>query len=160
MLNDSISLHKISEVVLITDFCAANVHIWPIHTLCSVRTTLPCFYSLTAIPQLWHCSFHEAFQSSVTDVNMSSRFLPMELYSQIFEHFQLTTRDIATTDVTVKGRDVFIKLERLCSICLVSNDLHRIAWPILYRVFPFTSDSLGYMNYVTNDGGTKDVLYL
>jgi len=92
---------------------------------------------------------------------MTNRHLPAELYTQIFEYFQLTTCDIVTTGVQLKRQDDIVRLHTLCSICLVSSDFHHAAWPILYRVFPFTSDSLGFKKKQTpNHGENRDELYL
>ena len=91
---------------------------------------------------------------------MPTPHLPVELWTQIFEHFQLTSRDIPWHDVKLKLEEDFIKLHMLRNICLVSKSFHRIAWPILYRVFPFTSGSLEYGKHATNDGDSRDELYL
>lgn len=95
---------------------------------------------------------------------MSTRNLPVELWTQIFEHFQLNTRDyegdLEEFDIKVKRRDDFISLDTLRSICLVSKTFHRTASPILYRVFPFTSDSLEFRNHATSSGESRDELYL
>lgn len=87
----------------------------------------------------------------------------MELCTQIFEHFQLTSRGIESkerSDIEAKRRDDVIKLDTLRSICLVSKSFHWIASPILYRVFPFTSDSLGCGTHATNNDESRDELYL
>jgi hypothetical protein len=95
---------------------------------------------------------------------MSTQYLPAELWTQIFEHFQLTTRnyegDIAEFDTKVKCREDLVTLDTLRSLCLVSKTFHRTATPTLYRVFPFTSSSLGFGNHATNNGESKDELYL
>jgi hypothetical protein len=91
---------------------------------------------------------------------MPTPYLPVELCTQIFEHFQLTSRDLAWHDAKLKLQEDFIKLHTLRNICLVSKNFHRIAWPILYRVFPFTSGSLEFEKHATNDGESRDELYL
>lgn len=103
-------------------------------------------------------------QPTLMNPDMSTRHLPVELWTQIFEHFQLTTRDyegdMAEFDIRVKRRDDFSKLKTLRSICLVSKSFHQVAWPILYRVFPFTRDSLQYEWHFKHNGGCTDELYL
>lgn len=106
------------------------------------------------------CPLHALLQPVDASGIMSSPYLPVELCTQIFEHFQLTSRDIATTDIESRRREDFIKLHTLRNICLVSKSFHRIAWPILYRVFPFTSDLLQYGKCATNHGESRDELYL
>jgi hypothetical protein len=88
------------------------------------------------------------------------RHLPVELNSQIFECFQLRTYEDVTIDIKLKWRDDLVRHGTLRGICLVSSDFHRIAWPILYRVFPFTSELLDLGNHTPNHCETRDKLYL
>ena len=94
---------------------------------------------------------------------MLTPYLPVELWSLIFEYLQLTSRNTESnerSDIEAKRRDDIIKLDTLHSICLVSKTFHRIASPILYRVLPFTSDSLELGNHAPNNGESRDELYL
>lgn len=89
---------------------------------------------------------------------MLTPYLPVEIWNQIFEYLQLTLHVIESEDIEAKRRDDFIKLDTLRNICLASKTFHRIASPILYRVFPFTSDSQGFGNHAPNNGDSRDEL--